>query len=508
MTTYLKLVKGATKIKMAPPKQKYIEPIMLGTADPSEFREIVRALESRISDTAWTVVYKTLIVVHLMIREGDRNVALKYFSTHRSFFELSEIVRANRWASGDLRALERYDNYLLTRSEEFGATGIDYVREGYSSLKSVSESGRVRRALDHVESLELQIQSLIKNRYSQMDLSNELLLCGFRLLVQDLLSLYNCLNEGIITLLESFFEFTRSDAQRTVQLYKEFVDLTDDVVKYLKTGKAVGMKIPVIKHITTKLVRSLEEHLREDEKSHITFTKDSPEPTSTVAQRKLEEIRKQKKLLEQQLQNQQLLVSPSVPQQPYNPFGSQQQDTFTFEAQPTGNPFLPANNVPQQTTGFYSAHQMTPAFTGAGFGGYSNQQTLNPTQTGTNNPFSAQPTMASVPTPASHDLTNPFTQPNLPQQVQPQVQNPFQQQQSLMPAQTAPNLMPAQTFENTGYNQLGMQQQTTGYNPFQVQQLQQQQMQMQQLQQQQLQQQQQQQHQQQMYNQNPNLIDI
>ncbi|QLQ77856.1 hypothetical protein HG537_0A01030 [Torulaspora globosa] len=472
MTTYMKLVKGATKIKMAPPKSKYVEPIILGTADPGEFREVVRALETRISDTAWTVVYKTLIVVHLLMREGERNVAIRYFSTHVSFFELSEIERAGRWASADLRALERYDRYLQTRCEEFDVTGVDYVRDGYSGLKSVSGSGGVRRALDHVASLETQIRALIRNRYSQTDLSNELLLCGFRLLVQDLLSLYKCLNEGIITLLEAFFELTRADAQRTLELYKAFVGLTDDVVKYLKSGKAVGMKIPVIKHITTKLIRSLEEHLCEDDKTHVTFNKEAPESGTSIAQKKLEQIRKQKKLLEQQLQNQQLLVSPTVQQQPYNPFGLQQTDTFTFEQQPTGNPFLNTNGVPQQATGFYSTNQVTPAFTGAGFGGYSNPQQIQPSQTGSHNPFIAEP---------AHDPLNPFTQPNL--QPQPLTQNPFQQQQILVSAQTAP---PAPNF-GTAYTQLGIPQQTTGYNPFQLQQMQQQQQQQQQ---------------------NPNLIDI
>lgn len=68
MTTYFKLVKGATKIKSAPPKQKYLDPILLGTSNEEDFYEIVKGLDSRINDTAWTIVYKSLLVVHLMIR--------------------------------------------------------------------------------------------------------------------------------------------------------------------------------------------------------------------------------------------------------------------------------------------------------------------------------------------------------------------------------------------------------------------------------------------------------
>lgn len=531
MTTYVKLVKGATKIKMAPPKAKYVDPILMGTSDPGEFREIVRALDSRINDTAWTIVYKSLIVVHLIIREGDKDAGLKYYSNHLSFFQLSEITKSAKWSSGDIRALERYNNYLKIRCKEYGHISKDYVRDGYYSLKSVNGNG-IGVSLDHVESLEIQISALIKNRYSQFDLNNDLLLCGFKLLVQDLLSLYNALNEGIITLLESFFELSHGDAERTLELYKQFVDLTEHVVKYLKAGKSVGLKIPVIKHITTKLIRSLEEHLREDERNHETFAAIAEEPAAgtpstsatSLAQKKLEQIRKQKTLLQQQLQNQQLLVSPSVPQQPYNPFGNQQQETFSFEQQPqlqaqaqaqvpqsTGNPFIiQAQTQPQmQQTGFYATNtQLTPSFTGAGFGGYTNANmqasNLVPVATGANNPFSVvQSQQQNLP----QDMANPFGQQQALQEqmtMSPQVQiqqNPFQAQgimhaaaqqqpQQLTATQTATNLA---TYENTA--------QQTGYNPFQLQQLQlqqqQQQQQSQHLKLQQLQQQQQQQAQQQ-----------
>lgn len=85
MTTYHRLVKGATKIKMAPPKTKYTDPILLGTTNERDFGEIVNALEERINDSAWTVVFKSLAVAHLMIRDGDKDIALKYFSRNLDF---------------------------------------------------------------------------------------------------------------------------------------------------------------------------------------------------------------------------------------------------------------------------------------------------------------------------------------------------------------------------------------------------------------------------------------
>lgn len=495
---YTKLVKGATKIKMAPPKQKYVDPILSGTSSARGLQEITHALDIRLSDTAWTIVYKALIVLHLMIQQGEKDVTLRHYSHNLDVFQLRKISHTTKWSSNDMRALQRYDEYLKTRCEEYGRLGMDHLRDNYSSLKLGSKNQlSMDEELDHVESLDIQINALIRNKYSVSDLENHLLLYAFQLLVQDLLGLYNALNEGVITLLESFFELSIEHAKRTLDLYKDFVDMTEYVVRYLKIGKAVGLKIPVIKHITTKLINSLEEHLREETKrqrgessepqqdrkpstaisSTSSHNINSNDKNKSIAQKKLEQIREQKKLLEQQLQNQQLLISPTVPQDAYNPFGSQQQDlnndTFSFEPtqpqmtaqvpQPTANPFLipqqqqqalqltSASTMPQpseiqitpnlnnQQTGMYASNlQYTPNFTGSGFGGYTTTEnnammtgTLDPTKTGSNNPFSLENIAREQQQQNFQNSPNPFTlqqAQTTPILAHSQTGNPFQAQ--------------------------------------------------------------------------------
>ncbi|AJR77325.1 CPS_HP_G0103450.mRNA.1.CDS.1 [Saccharomyces cerevisiae] len=495
---YTKLVKGATKIKMAPPKQKYVDPILSGTSSARGLQEITHALDIRLSDTAWTIVYKALIVLHLMIQQGEKDVTLRHYSHNLDVFQLRKISHTTKWSSNDMRALQRYDEYLKTRCEEYGRLGMDHLRDNYSSLKLGSKNQlSMDEELDHVESLEIQINVLIRNKYSVSDLENHLLLYAFQLLVQDLLGLYNALNEGVITLLESFFELSIEHAKRTLDLYKDFVDMTEYVVRYLKIGKAVGLKIPVIKHITTKLINSLEEHLREETKrqrgepsepqqdrkpstaisSTSSHNNNNNDKNKSIAQKKLEQIREQKKLLEQQLQNQQLLISPTVPQDAYNPFGSQQQDlnndTFSFEPtqpqmtaqvpQPTANPFLipqqqqqalqltSASTMPQpseiqitpnlnnQQTGMYASNlQYTPNFTGSGFGGYTTTEnnammtgTLDPTKTGSNNPFSLENIAREQQQQNFQNSPNPFTlqqAQTTPILAHSQTGNPFQAQ--------------------------------------------------------------------------------
>lgn len=530
-----KLVKGATKIKMAPPKDKYVGPILQDTSTSRHsMQEAVQLLGQRIAGSnEWTIVFKSLIMLHLMIqyseqseargfdddddyyggnrRKGDGSPILDYMSRNLDFFNSTrKILSSSKWSRDDIKVIERYNQYLKIRCKEYDlCNGTDYVKVGFNiAMKYRRERSQqnlgnknisISTELDHVESLENTITALIKNRFSQIDLQNDLILYTFKMLVTDLLPLYNSLNGGVIALLESFFELDRAEAKRTLELYKSFVDLTDHVVNYLKIGKSVGLKIPVIKHITTKLISSLEDHIRNEERggaklnsqrkvsSNTTAYGDESsrnanqpgtlqrsETTSSMAQQKLEQIREQKKILEQQLQNQQVLITPTVPQEPYvnNPFTPSAADTFSFE--PTGsNPFAPQMTSPQmmmqqqqpqaqpqqpmqtspmpmvqQGTSMYVGNQMF-GFTGGNVNGIqqqSPQQPLaqQPLRTGSNNPFALE-NMAQYET-----VDNPFGTAHMPtiqevdmqqmQMQQPvtyamipvQITNPFQQQQQQM----------------------------------------------------------------------------
>lgn len=48
-----------------------------------------RALQHRLRDSTWTVVFKSLITVHLMIREGSPDATLAYLSRHRQLLAIS-----------------------------------------------------------------------------------------------------------------------------------------------------------------------------------------------------------------------------------------------------------------------------------------------------------------------------------------------------------------------------------------------------------------------------------
>jgi hypothetical protein len=99
------------------------------------------------------------------------------------------------------------------------------------------------------------------------EVDNEITLLAFRLLVSDLLELFHVVNEGVINVLEHYFEMSRYDAERSLRIYKVFTEQTADVVEFLQSARRVEtstrLQIPNIKHAPTSLTSSLEEYLND-----------------------------------------------------------------------------------------------------------------------------------------------------------------------------------------------------------------------------------------------------
>ena len=460
MVTYQSIVKGATKIKLAPPKEKYLTPILIGcsTASSKDTQDILYLLHKRLKDSAFTICYKSLIVLHYILNECNNssnetllNDVYNEFLSHKGSGSSDYYCRASE---SDLLALKRYKEYLFTRinlsfnendKKDLVDPGfLEALKKNNSSSIDSSKNSSEKIPIEKIISIvKLQIESiskLLKNKYSLHDLSNtnDLLLTCFKLLTNDLLVLYNILNEGIITILESFFELKIELQRETCELYDEFVNLTEDVVKYLKVGKQCGLKIPVIKHITTKLGKSLREHVDSPDNVNNNSSVSGKVPS---AKEQLEKVRKQRQMLESQLRiTSTNLTSPVAAQTTqFSSFPTQQMQQQAVPQLPiqTGtNPFLFGNPtgyehppVPQQTNNVFAQQSFSqePQQTGyqqpqqTGYqqqtGSQQLQQTGQQQQTGyqqpqqTNNVFLQQPQQTAISTnliQQQNPAANPF----------------------------------------------------------------------------------------------------
>ncbi|KAJ6081703.1 hypothetical protein N7499_006577 [Penicillium canescens] len=256
-----KSVKGATKLKLAAPKSKYIEHILVAThTGEAGVAEVFRTLQLRLRDSAWTIVFKALIVLHLMIREGQLDAALGYLSDNPKKIAPSNFSEAQSQGHN----IRRYAEYLITRAKAFEASKTDHVRSGPGRLKRIGvEKGLLRET----EIVQKQIRVLLRCDLLTDEPENEISLTAFRLLTLDLLTLYSVMNEGTINVLEHYFEMSRPDSIRALAIYKTFTKQTEEVVQFLGVARhfqsATRLEIPKLKHASTDLARLLEDDLND-----------------------------------------------------------------------------------------------------------------------------------------------------------------------------------------------------------------------------------------------------
>ncbi|KAE8378929.1 ANTH domain-containing protein [Aspergillus bertholletiae] len=465
-----KSVKGATKIKLAAPKSKYIEHILVAThTGEAGVAEIFRTLQLRLRDSTWTIVFKALIVIHIMVREGQLDATLQYMAENPRRLAISGFSEVQSQGHN----IRRYSDYLVARANAFEATKTDYVRSGQGRMKRLTvEKGLLRET----EIVQRQIHALLKCDLLTDEVENEITLTAFRLLTLDLLTLYSVMNEGTINVLEHYFEMSRPDSERALEIYKTFTQQTEEVVKFLGVARhfqaATRLEIPKLKHASTDLTRLLEDDLNDPDfdqrrreyllqksgKSSNSAPKFSssntagagnrsvsnPEPprphTQPAPQKKenpadlidfFDSIDPQSQAQQNAMQLQQLQQQAQAMQfqqtgfQPQQPAFYPQQTGFQQQAQqPTGfSQAMPVRDpFAQQSANAFSQQQaqqpqpLQPTPTGAGFGGYSAQP-----QT-----YGFQQNLAPVP---QNNLA-PFPQQQQPMpgaQLQPQTTNPFRQ---------------------------------------------------------------------------------
>ncbi|VDO49187.1 unnamed protein product [Onchocerca flexuosa] len=96
------------------------------------------------------------------------------------------------------------------------------------------------------------------------ELNNGVINCSFILLFRDLIRLFACYNDGIINLLEKYFDMNKKQCREALDAYKSFLLRLDKVATFLKVAESVGIdrtEIPDLTRAPASLLEALEAHL-------------------------------------------------------------------------------------------------------------------------------------------------------------------------------------------------------------------------------------------------------
>lgn len=267
-----KSVCKATTEEMLGPKKKHLDYLVHCTNEPNvSIPQMANLLIERSQNTSWVVVFKALITTHHLMCYGNERFT-QYLASSNVSFQLSNFVDKTGVQSAvgartgyDMSPfIRRYARYLNEKALSYRAVAFDFCK-----VKRGKEEGTLRtmnseNLLKTLPILQNQLDALLDFDCSANDLTNGVINMAFMLLFRDLIRLFACYNDGIINLLEKYFEMNKKQCREALDLYKKFLIRMDHVGEFLKVAENIGIDkgdIPDLTRAPNSLLDALEQHL-------------------------------------------------------------------------------------------------------------------------------------------------------------------------------------------------------------------------------------------------------
>lgn len=267
-----KSVCKATTEEMLGPKKKHLDYLVHCTNEPNvSIPQMANLLMERSQSTSWVVVFKALITTHHVMCYGNERFT-QYLASSNVSFQLSNFVDKTGVQSAvgartgyDMSPfIRRYAKYLNEKALSYRAVAFDFCK-----VKRGKEEGTLRtmnseNLLKTLPILQNQLDALLEFDCTANDLTNGVINMCFMLLFRDLIRLFACYNDGIINLLEKYFEMNKKQCREALDLYKKFLIRMDRVAEFLKVAENIGIDkgdIPDLTRAPNSLLDALEQHL-------------------------------------------------------------------------------------------------------------------------------------------------------------------------------------------------------------------------------------------------------
>ncbi|KAK8381667.1 hypothetical protein O3P69_018640 [Scylla paramamosain] len=260
-----KSVCKATTEEVIGPKKKHLDYLLHCTNEPNvSIPQLANLLIERAQMQSWVIVFKALITVHHLMCYGNERFT-QYLASSNCNFNLGGFLDKTGVANYDMSTfIRRYAKYINEKAISYRGVAFDFCK-----VKRGKEDGTLRtmptdQLLKTLPVLQAQVDALLDFDCTDNALTNGVINSAFMLLFRDLIRLFACYNDGIINLLEKYFEMNKKQARDALDCYKKFLIRMDRVAEFLKVAESVGIEksdIPDLTKAPSSLLDALEAHL-------------------------------------------------------------------------------------------------------------------------------------------------------------------------------------------------------------------------------------------------------
>ncbi|XP_075775526.1 phosphatidylinositol-binding clathrin assembly protein isoform X8 [Pelodiscus sinensis] len=259
-----KTVCKATTHEVMGPKKKHLDYLIQCTNEMNvNIPQLADSLFERTTNSSWVVVFKSLITTHHLMVYGNERF-IQYLASRNTLFNLSNFLDKSGLQGYDMSTfIKRYSRYLNEKAVSYRQVAFDFTKVKRGA-DGVMRTMNTEKLLKTVPIIQNQMDALLDFNVNSNELTNGVINAAFMLLFKDTIRLFAAYNEGIINLLEKYFDMKKNQCKEGLDIYKKFLTRMTRISEFLKVAEQVGIDrgdIPDLSQAPSSLLDALEQHL-------------------------------------------------------------------------------------------------------------------------------------------------------------------------------------------------------------------------------------------------------
>ncbi|XP_026229012.1 phosphatidylinositol binding clathrin assembly protein a isoform X1 [Anabas testudineus] len=259
-----KIVCKATTHEIMGPKKKHLDYLIQCTNEMNvNIPQLADTLFERTTNTSWVVVFKSLTTTHHLMVYGNERF-IQYLASRNTLFNLSNFLDKSGLQGYDMSTfIRRYSRYLNEKAVSYRQVAFDFTKVKRGS-DGVMRTINTEKLLKTIPIIQNQMDVLLDFNVNANELTNGVINAAFMLLFKDAIRLFAAYNEGIINLLEKYFDMKKVQCKEGLDIYKKFLTRMTRISEFLKVAEQVGIDrgdIPDLSQAPSSLLDALEQHL-------------------------------------------------------------------------------------------------------------------------------------------------------------------------------------------------------------------------------------------------------
>ncbi|XP_034713006.1 phosphatidylinositol-binding clathrin assembly protein isoform X8 [Etheostoma cragini] len=266
-----KAVCKATTHEVSGPKKKHLDYLIHCTNEMNvSIPQLADTLFERTANSSWVVVFKALITTHHLMMYGNERL-IQYLASRNTLFNLHNFLDKGALQGYDMSTfIRRYSRYLNEKAMSYRLVAVDFtkMKRGIDGVMRTMTTEKLIKTLPIIQN---QLDALLDFQANPNELTNGVINSAFMLLFKDSIRLFAAYNEGVINLLEKYFDMKKNQCKDALDIYKKFLYRMTKLSEFLKVAEQVGIDqgdIPDLSQKTkgsyiapSSLLEALEQHL-------------------------------------------------------------------------------------------------------------------------------------------------------------------------------------------------------------------------------------------------------